>query len=202
MRFKGSGAFDLDVRRDGIDALYAGGAKWLLALPGVSLLYVSRQLRERVAVRWRGWRDVERIFDFLDYDQPLAPSAARYEGGTQNFLGIAALDASMHVLSTAGVARIGAHILALTDRLVAGLASRGATVITPRGHGISSGIVTFTLPEQDPVSTGRNFAARGFVTTFRPGGIRVSPHGYNTAEEIDAFLDALPSATSGRPRAT
>jgi cysteine desulfurase/selenocysteine lyase len=192
---QGLGAFELDVRRDGIDALYAGGAKWLLALPGASLLYVARELRERVAVRWRGWRDVERIFDFLDYDQPLAASAARYEGGTQNFLGIAALDASMHVLATAGVERVGKHILALTDRLVAGLVARGATVATPRGPGISSGIVTFTLPGSDPIATGRDLGARGFVTTFRANGIRVSPHGYNTAAEIDAFLEALPQGS-------
>jgi cysteine desulfurase/selenocysteine lyase len=188
---QGLGAFDLDVRRAGIDALYSGGAKWLLALPGVSLLYVARELRERLTVRWRGWRDVERIFDFLDYEQPLAQSSARFEGGTQNFLGIAALDASMSVLAHAGVARIGAHVLALTDRLVEGLHERGATVLTLRGPDISSGIVTFMLPGADPVNLGRALGERGFVTTFRPSGIRVSPHGYNTMEEIGAFLAAL-----------
>jgi len=191
---QGLGAFDLDVRRDGIDALYAGGAKWLLALPGVSLLYVSRELRERLAVRWRGWRDVAAIFDFFDYDQPFADGAARYEGGTQNFLGIAALDASMTVLARAGLARIGTHILALTDRLVARLRDRDATLLTPRGPGISSGIVTFSLPGHDPVALGRELGTRGFITTFRPSGIRVSPHAYNTQEEIEAFTAALPQA--------
>ena len=191
---QGLGAFDLDVRRDGIDALYAGGAKWLLALPGVSLLYVSRELRERLAVRWRGWRDVASIFEFLDYEQPHAPSAARYEGGTQNFLGIASLAASMEVLARAGVGHIGAHVLALTDHLVGRLRERGAHVPTPRGPGISSGIVTFTLPGRDSVELGRELGKLGFITTFRPNGLRVSPHGYNTFEEIDAFLAALPEA--------
>jgi selenocysteine lyase/cysteine desulfurase len=189
---QGLGAFPLDVRADGIDALYAGGAKWLLALPGVSFLYVSRELQERLTVRWRGWRDVADIWNFLDYEQPLAPGASRYEGGTQNFLGIAALETSVAVLAEAGLERIAAHVLALTDRLVDGLRSRGATVHTLRGHGISSGIVTFTSSGVDPVEQGRALGRKGFVTTYRRSGIRVSPHGYNTAGEIDAFLHEIP----------
>jgi cysteine desulfurase / selenocysteine lyase len=185
------GAFPLDVRASGIDALYAGGAKWLLALPGASLLYVSRELQERLAVRWRGWRDVADIWNFFDYDQPFADGAARYEGGTQNFLGIAALDMSMRVIGNAGTDRIERHVLALTDRLCEALLSRGALLSTPRGPGISSGIVTFTQAGKDPVATGRALGKLGFVTTFRESGIRVSPHGYNTEDEIDAFVGAL-----------
>jgi selenocysteine lyase/cysteine desulfurase len=188
---QGLGAFPLDVRRDGIDALYAGGAKWLLAVPGISMLYVSPHLRERLAVRWRGWRDVSDIWNFLDYEQPLAAGAARYEGGTQNFYGIAALDASVALLASAGTERIGAHVLALTNRLVRGLEALGAIVQTPRGPGISSGIVTFSLRGKEPVALGRALGRSGFVTTYRASGIRVSPHGYNTEHEIDAFLAAL-----------
>jgi selenocysteine lyase/cysteine desulfurase len=29
------------------------------------------------------------------------------------------------------------------------------------------------------------------VTTYRTSGIRVSPHGYNTSEEIDTVLSAI-----------
>ena len=188
---QGLGAFPLDVRAEGIDALYAGGAKWLLAVPGVSFVFVSSALQERLAVKWRGWRDVDDIWRFLDYDQPLAAGARRYEGGTQNFLGIAALGASVDVLTAANVAAIGAHVLALGDRLVDGLRSRGATIATERGPSISSGIVTFAFAGRDPIALGRELGRAGFVTTYRPTGIRVSPHGYNTTDQIDAFLAAL-----------
>jgi selenocysteine lyase/cysteine desulfurase len=191
---QGLGAFVLDVKRDGIDALYAGGAKWLLAIPGVSFLYVSPELQDRLTVRWRGWRDVENIWDFFAYDQPLAASAERFEGGTVNFLGIAALDASIEVIAAAGVAEIEAHVLRLTDRLADGLMRAGAMLSTDRGSGISSGIVTFALPGTDSVRLGRRLGRAGYVTTYRPTGIRVSPHGYNTEDEIDAFLGDLASA--------
>jgi selenocysteine lyase/cysteine desulfurase len=185
------GAFGLDVRASGIDALYAGGAKWLMALQGVSFLYVSRELQDRLTVRWRGWKDVADIWNFLEYDQPFAPDASRFEGGTQNFIGILSLDRSMAVLAEAGLPRIEAHVLALTDRLVEGLLRAGAELDTPRGAGISSGIVTFRLPGADPVATGRRLGAARIVTTFRTSGVRVAPHGYNTFDEIDALLEAL-----------
>ncbi len=186
------GAFPLDVRAMGIDALYAGGAKWLLALPGASFLYVSSELRERLAVKWRGWRDVANIWNFLDYEQDLAPDGTRFEGGTVNFVGVAAMEHSMYVLENAGIDRISSHVLALTDRLYAGLHECGATIATQRGDGTSSGIITFTLPGRDPVALGRNLGEAGFCVTYRPTGIRVSPHGYNTEAEIDAFLAQLP----------
>jgi selenocysteine lyase/cysteine desulfurase len=185
------GAFPLDVKAAGIDALYAGGAKWLLALPGVSFLYVQRSLLERLTVRWPGWRSVADIWNFLDYEQPLAPGAMRFEGGTQNFLGVAALETSLGVLEAAGVARIAEHVLALTDELAEGLQARGCELLTERGEGISSGIVTFRVPGRDPVELGRALGRAGIVTTYRRSGIRVSPHGYNTREELAVLLEAL-----------
>ena len=188
------GAFPLDVKREGIDALYAGGAKWLLAVAGVSFLYVSPELRERLKVRWRGWRDVADIWNFLDYDQPLAAGGARFEGGTLNFLGIAALDASIGLIAEAGTAAISAHVLGLTDRLVAGLESLGAAILSDRSDGHASGIVTFTLEGSDPVALGRALGRDGIVTTFRTSGIRVSPHGHNTPAHIDALLNGVTEA--------
>jgi selenocysteine lyase/cysteine desulfurase len=186
------GAFPLDVGACGIDVLYAGGAKWLMALQGVSLLYVRAGLHDRIATRLAGWRSVADIWDFLSYDQPWARDASRYEGGTPNIAGALALATSIDVLRAADVAAIGAHILALTDRFVTGLAAKDVIVDSPRGAGISSGIVRFRPSSGDPLELGRRLAHAGIVTTNRPTGIRVSPHGYNTADEIDALLDLVP----------
>ncbi len=188
------GAFPLDADGLGIDAFYAGGAKWLLAIPGVSFLYVAPRLFERLAVRWRGWRDVADIWNFLDYDQPLAPDGSRFEGGTPNFIGAVAMKNSMDVIDEAGVPRIAEHVLGLTDALVDGLQTLGAQIASERGPGVSSGIVTFALPGVDPVELGRRLGQAGVVTTFRATGIRVSPHGYNTRGDIDAILAEIGSA--------
>ena len=66
-----------------------------------------------------------------------------------------------------------------------------AQIAAPRGEGISSGIVTFTLPGRDPVELGRTLQREGIVTTYRASGIRVAPHGYNTLDEINRLLETL-----------
>ncbi len=188
---QGLGAFPIDVQAAEIDALYCGGAKWLMALQGVSFLYVRSELLDRLDLGMPGWRSVDDIWDFLNYDQRPAPDATRFEGGTPNFIGALSLHESLQVLQTAGTARIASHVLALTDRLVEGLHSAGAHVESMRGSCESSGIVLFTLPDADPVALGKALQAQGIVTTYRPGGVRVAPHGYNTMDEIDALIDAV-----------
>ncbi len=188
---QGLGAFPIDVQAIGIDALYCGGAKWMLALQGVSFLYVCETLLERLELAMPGWRSVEDMWNFLNYDQPPVADATRFEGGTPNFIGALSLNESISVLASAGTERIAAHVLALTDRLTEGLAGAGAHIASRRGAGQSSGIVTFTLPGADPVELGKALTSDGIVTTYRPGGVRVAPHGYNTAAEIDALVDTV-----------
>lgn len=189
---QGLGAFGIDVRALDIDVLFGGGQKWLLALQGVSFVYVASELLDRLTVGSPGWRSVSNIWDFLAYDQPLAPNATRFEGGTLNFIGALSLDQSIGVIESAGTDAISAHVLDLTDHLVEGLLACGANLRSLRGPGISSGIVTFTLPGIDSVALGRALQSEGVVTTWRVSGIRVAPHGYNTHDEIDTLLRLVP----------
>ncbi len=189
---QGLGAFPLDVNATNVDAIYAGGAKWLMALQGVSFLWLRAALLDRVALRLPGWRSVADIWNFLDYAQPPAPNATRYEGGTVNILGALSLATSIDVLAAAGIERIAAHVVALTDRLADGLASRGWTVLGDRSRDeVKSGIVTFRRDDVDPIALGKRLGTAGVCATYRSNGIRVAPHGYNTADEIDAILAAL-----------
>jgi selenocysteine lyase/cysteine desulfurase len=190
---QGLGAFPLDVAATGVDAIYAGGAKWLMALQGVSFLWLRAALLDRVALRFPGWRSPANMWDFLDYAQPPAPNATRFEGGTPNIAGALSLATSIDVLAAAGTERIAAHVLALTDRLADGLQTRGWTVAGDRSRDdVKSGIVTFRREGVDSVALGRRLGEAKICATYRASGIRIAPHGYNTYDEIDAILDALP----------
>ncbi len=188
---QGLGAFPIDVRACGIDALYGAGAKWMLALQGVGFLYVRADLLDRLDLGAPGWRSVADMWNFLQYDQPPAPNASRFEGGTPNFIGALSLARSIELFETSGTNAIAAHVLALTDRLVDGLNAAGADVLSTRGESCSSGIVTFNVPGRDPIELGKAMQRQGIVTTYRANGIRISPHGYNSFEEIDNVLEAL-----------
>jgi selenocysteine lyase/cysteine desulfurase len=190
---QGLGAFGIDVARDGIDALYCGAAKWMLGLQGVSFFYLRESLLERLALGTPGWRSMADMWDTARFDQPYVADASRFEGGTPNFLGALSIASAIDVIERhGGCAAIAPHVLSLTDRLCEGLERLGARVASPRGEGISSGIVTFSLPGSDSVELGRGLQERdGIVTTYRKNGIRVAPHGYNTHEEIDRLLESV-----------
>jgi selenocysteine lyase/cysteine desulfurase len=189
---QGLGAFPLDVRAMNIDVLYASGAKWLLALQGVGFAYVRSELLDRLLPGAPGWRSMSDIWDFLNYEQAYAPDASRYEAGTPNFVGALSLERSIDAIEEAGTEAIGTHVLELTDRLCDGLQRLGANILTRRGPGSSSGIVTFTMPGRDSVALGQALQREGIITTWRASGIRVAPHGYNTADEIDRLLALVP----------
>ncbi|HEX3671504.1 MAG TPA: aminotransferase class V-fold PLP-dependent enzyme [Candidatus Cybelea sp.] len=193
---QGLGAFPIDVGRTNVDALYAGGPKWLLALHGIALLYLSPHVSERLELALPGWRSMEDIWDFHNCEQPYARDAARFECGTPNLLGAISLVAAIELFQRSGPEAIAAHVLALTDRLCEGLAGLGAQLSTARGEGVSSGIVTFALPGLDSIELGRALERENIVTTYRTGGVRVSPHGYNTADEIDLLLERLANLAS------
>jgi selenocysteine lyase/cysteine desulfurase len=99
------------------------------------------------------------------------------------------------LLLTAGVDAIWAHVDRLNTHLATGLQELGATVLSDRGDGRSA-IVTFSVPDHDPGQLATDLAAEGFMCGARGGGVRVSPHGYNTIDEIDALMTAVRALTT------
>ncbi len=129
------------------------------------------------------------MWDFLDYEQPLAPNASRYEGGTPNFIGASRLDRSIGGPGRGGRRRGSPqHVLALTDRLIEGLRARRRARSTRReAPGYSFRHRDVPACRARSGRAGTRLGEARIVTTFRPNGIRVSPHGYNTFDEIDAL---------------
>jgi selenocysteine lyase/cysteine desulfurase len=188
---QGLGAFPLDVSQLDVDAVYAGAAKWLLGLHGVALLYIGERLDQHLTLINPGWRSVEDMWDFHNYSQRFSPDAMRFESGTPNLIGTLSLVSAIDLFERSGKAHIADHIIMLTDRLCEGLWRLGAEIRSHRGDGVSSGIVTFEFPGRDVIAVGRALEDAGIITTYRAGGVRVSPHGYNTILEIDLLLETL-----------
>jgi selenocysteine lyase/cysteine desulfurase len=188
---QGLGVFPLDAGDVDADAIFAGAAKWLLGLHGVAILYLGPRLEERLQLAMPGWRSVGDMWDFHNYGQPFSREAMRFETGTPNLIGTLSLIGAIELFERSGQTAIARHVLELTDRLSDGLHRLGAELSTIRGKDVSSGIVTFSLPGCDSVELGRTLEKEGIVTTYRPTGVRVSPHGYNTVMEVDRVLETL-----------
>ncbi len=185
------GCFPIDVERCGIDFLAADGHKWLLSVEGCGLFYCARRALELLTPRVIGWRNVANNRDFDRYHMELQRSAVRFEEGTPNTPGIYALGAAIDLLLEVGVDAIGRRVLELTDRLVTGLRERGAGVLSPRGAGDASGIVSFTRGDEPPARTVERLRAARIAVVARRGGVRASPHFYNSEEEIDRLLELI-----------
>lgn len=188
-----AGALDLNVERDGIDVLAAGGYKWLLGPIGTGFTYFRRPVWERIRPVLPGaFSSVEGAEDPLGAFT-LHPDAGRYMTGCMPFSLLHGWTAGLEMLLEAGVERIEAQIRSLTDRLIAGLEGKGIQIASPVGSPAErSGIISFTLgsPEANEALVKR-LHARQIVIAFRGGRCRVSPHFYNTPADIDRLLEAI-----------
>ncbi len=188
---QGLGAVPADVSAWGADVVVASAHKWLLGPEGIGVLAVSESARTQVRPAHAGWASVAHRGDFADLRLVFDDSARRYEGGTLDVAGIHALGASLDLLDAAGIDAIWTHVCERTDQAVIGLAALGAEVCSDRSDAGRSGIVTFRLPGGSPIDQVAVLASHGIATAARGDGIRIAPHGYTTADEIDHLVGAV-----------
>jgi len=188
---QGLGAFPLSVRQTPVDFLAADGHKWLLGTEGAGILYVRRDLVDMLHAVGVGWNSVIGARSFGTIDFRLKPNAGRWESGSLNVGGIAALGASVEMLLEIGIPTIAERVTELTDYLCERAAEIGLEVYSSRRPEDKSGIVSMLVPHADPIQLVRRFKKEGVVINQRAGRLRVSPHFYNTQTEIDRLIDLL-----------
>lgn len=185
---QGFGHLPLDVRAAGMDFCYFGVAKWLLAPQGLSVVYVRRDRIEQLRPSLCSWRSVEDPMRFLDYAQDFAHGARRFEGATINYPAVVAFGESLALLRAAGLPQIEQHVLALTDRVIAAARERGIDVIGETERTVRSGIVVVGHGGRSVDDLSRRAADAGVQASIRDSGVRISPHGYNTIDDVDRVM--------------
>jgi selenocysteine lyase/cysteine desulfurase len=183
------GVLPLDVKRCGIHALAAGAHKWLCGPQGIGLLFVDRELQQRLVAPLAGWKSVTDEENFALHFA-LRGDAAVFEPGTLNVAGIAGLGAALQLLAEIGVDRVRARVLALTGQLIDGLQARGWQVDAPWPERERAGIVAFS-GATDSKSLFRHLTASGVVAALRDGRIRLSPHYANNEDDLARCFAAL-----------
>jgi selenocysteine lyase/cysteine desulfurase len=190
---QGLGVIPLSVRECQVDFLAADGHKWLLAPEATGMLYCKKErLSQLKPTAYLGWHGVTRPDDYLDYDQVPAGIARRFEEGSHNTMGIHALHASLEFLMQTGIERIYHQILALTEYLMQRLDEKGYTVISSRVPEERSGIVVCRTKNSSAAEVYKHLLNQNMVIRVRRGMLRISPHFYNSYEDIDRLIAALP----------
>jgi len=189
-----AGALQIDVKRGDIDFLTASCYKWLLGPAGAGFLYIRRELIERFEPPLVGWASVKpEVFETIDlwdiYSLKLSKTASRFEVGEPSVLSLIGASAAIKLLLDVGITNVEKRILQLADYLIKSVKERGFKLQTPEGRECRSGIVNFLV--DNPREKAKRLREEGIIVSTRAHGIRVSPHFYNTEQEIDRLLDEL-----------
>ncbi|MDI6805284.1 MAG: aminotransferase class V-fold PLP-dependent enzyme [Candidatus Bathyarchaeia archaeon] len=189
-----AGAIPIDVKRDNVDFLATACYKWLLSPPGAGYLYVKEELIEKFEPPFVGWASVKpEVFETIDFwdiwSLRLSETAGRFEVGSPSFISLIGAAEALKMILDFGVENIEKRILKLTDYFIKAVKDLGLELFTPEERQHRSGIVLFRIKK--PQEFVAELRRKGIVVSARAHGIRVSPHFYNTEEEIDKLIEEI-----------
>ena len=195
--FQSLGTVPVDVQALNVDFACGGVLKWLCGGPGVAYLYVRPDLAKTLQPTFTGWTAHENPFAFeigpIRYSEP----PYRFMNGTPHIPALEACRPGLKIISEIGVEKIRtkskrqiAKLIELADRY-------GWPVNTPRDAEKRGGTVSIDMPDSHEVC--RELLRRDILVDWRPkAGVRMSPHFYNTDEEIETAIRAVEDILKSR----
>jgi kynureninase len=187
--YQGPGQIPVSLPETGVDFYTTGPLKWLLGGPGLSYLYVRDALvrtLEPTITSWFAHRD-QFAFDIDSFD--FHEDARRFELGTPALPTVHTALGGQELIDEVGVPAIAERNRELTEHLMGRAKEAGFALTTSPDPEHRSAIIMIQHP--NPGGAVKHLASEGIIVDYRPGHVRVSPHFYNTVEEIDICLDAL-----------
>lgn len=189
---QGIGNSVLDVKETPVDILSCGAQKWLLSPWGSGFLYVRKELITEIEPAVTGWMAFEGTDDFsrlIEYNPTFREDARRFEMITLPYQDIVGMVSSLGLLEEIGVRDISEVTRSLHEPLLKWADERGVRVVSPRDEKHRSAILCLAPPK----------AAEAFhavkkahvICSLREGAIRLSPHFYNTMEEMERVQEIL-----------
>jgi len=190
---QGLGVLPFDLRDLGVDAVCGGTHKWLCGPLGQGLLALAPGRAAELMPLLHGAMTYGSPDDAVDPERPPRPDARRFEPGSPPLLTAAAGAAAVERLLSLGIDNVHRAALAISDRLITGLATRGARLLLPVGSALRSPIVTF-VPRGNLDATCARLTARKVAFARRAGGIRLAPHAFNSADDVERFFAIFDAA--------
>jgi selenocysteine lyase/cysteine desulfurase len=184
------GAFPLSVER--VDFLSADAHKWMLGPLAIGIVYVKKKHFELLRPTLLGAWNVESPNFIAQSEIRFVPTAQRYEPGVLNIAGIYGMRAALEIFLALGQDAIAARLLELKAFVVSELSALDCEIIAPTSGPNAHSITTFRHPALDAEGMAvltHQFEAAGIIASprFNRAGtafIRLSPHFYNTEEEL------------------
>jgi selenocysteine lyase/cysteine desulfurase len=189
------GAVRVDTTAIAADIVVAHAYKFLLSGFGIGVCYCSDRALSELKVRQVGWKSVENPYDLermLAFELTFPASAKRFEPSFQPLSQVFGLGATLDLLNEAGAAAIETRVMALSQKLVSGLLEKGYQVAaSPDGRARSAIVSVILRDDGERARVDRGLLKAEARCAVRESRVRLSPHFYNTEEEIDRMLSCL-----------
>ena len=190
------GAIKIDVRKTNIDFLASNSYKWLLGPFGVTILYCKEEWIKELRPASVGWYSIKDIWSREIDEYEFSDTARRFELGHPNFAGIRGLKAATELILKIGPEIIERRVTDHTNKIREELKLCDKIEMLSPEDGIS-GITLFRIRSKDTIQVVNAMINNGIVVFSQRWnddiGVKVSPHFYNTEDEIDAFITAVKS---------
>ena len=188
--YQSAGVVQLDAADWNVDFLIGGTIKWLCGGPSCGYLYVRPDLQRDLRPRLTGWVAHDSPFDFAHAPMRYATSVRRFAQGTPSIPALYSAIPGLEIIEAVGVPEIAAESQRRTESMIDFASERGWTINTPRERNQRGGSVMIGV--DDAKGTAERLAERRVFVDWRPGaGLRISPHFFNTDEEIEEALNIL-----------
>src|SRR5918997_2022727 len=189
------GAYPFDVGEVRPDFLVVSSYKWLLGPYGLGFMYVGEEYREGIPIEhnWINRRGSENFSGLVDYQDAFQPGARRYDVGERsNFVLLPMANEALRQILDWGVENVSETIGELTDLIEEEAKKRGIEAIPAKRR--ARHMVGIKLGSAAPEDLAPRLAGEDIFVSVRGESMRVSPHLYNTAEDVNRLFAALAEA--------
>ncbi|HEV8139391.1 MAG TPA: aminotransferase class V-fold PLP-dependent enzyme [Pyrinomonadaceae bacterium] len=188
--YQSAGVVPLKASGWGVDFLIGGTIKWLCGGPACGYLYVRPDLQGQLQPKLTGWVAHSTPFDFapppISYDN----SVRRFAQGTPSIPALYSVLPGLQIIKEVGVERCRTESERRTEWMIEFALERGWKVNSPRDVNQRGGSVMIYV--DDGPGMVQRLNERGVFVDCRPGvGLRMSPHFFNTDEEVKEAMEIL-----------
>ncbi len=188
--YQSAGALELRASEWDVDFLIGGTIKWLCGGPASGYLYVRPDLQRNLAPRLTGWVAHAEPFDFASAPMRYTDSVRRFAQGTPSIPALYSVLPGLQIIDEVGVKTIQAESQRRTEWMIEFALAKGWKINSPpnvEDRGASVMIYVEDGPEMV-----KRLAQRKVFVDCRPGvGLRMSPHFFNTDEEVREAMEIL-----------
>lgn len=179
------GALDIDLHDMGCDSFAASAHRWFLGPKETGILFVRNDRAQEI------WSNI--IGYSGDHTFALdQPNAQRFETlGQRDDASLAAIGETVDLHDQIGSDTMEARVADLATALKDGLEGAGVRLATPAGPEWSAGIVLIEIPMENRLQAVETLYHDYGIAGANRGGLRLSPHIYNSMAHVDRAVDAV-----------